>query len=56
MSIVGMFRDEQLACRAKHVEKIQRENPDQDLKTNTQWWAPAINLGEHTKVTNRPHE
>ena len=45
MAMVDMSRDEQLAYMAKHAEKIQSENPDQDLKTDSQWWAPAINLG-----------
>ena len=50
-----MSRDEQLAYMARHVEKIQSENPDQDLKTDSQWWAPAINLGADIKVIYRPH-
>lgn len=37
--------EERLAFMAKHVENVQKLNPDQDLKVETQWWVPSVTLG-----------
>ncbi|KIM98325.1 hypothetical protein OIDMADRAFT_20057 [Oidiodendron maius Zn] len=37
--------EERLAAMAKRVEDVQKQNPDGDLKVETQWWVPSVTLG-----------
>lgn len=47
----GPTSEEQLSRMAKHIDGLQKQNPDSDFKTSSQWWAPNVNLGVDLQVS-----
>ncbi|VUC24310.1 unnamed protein product [Clonostachys rosea] len=41
----NLSREERLAFMANRAETIQKLNPGHDMKLDTNWWAPSVNLG-----------
>ncbi|EYE90241.1 uncharacterized protein EURHEDRAFT_417654 [Aspergillus ruber CBS 135680] len=49
----GATSEEQLSRMAKHIDGLQKQNPDSDFKTSSQWWAPNVNLGVDLQTRER---
>lgn len=47
----GPTREEQLSRMTEHIDSLQKQNPDSDFKTSSQWWAPSVNLGANLQVS-----
>lgn len=49
----GRTREEQLSRMAEHNDGLQKQNPDSDFKTSSQWWAPSVNLGADLQILDK---
>lgn len=47
----GPTYEEQLSRMAEHIDGLQKQNPDLDFKTTSQWWAPSVNLSANLQVS-----
>lgn len=45
-----LSRDEQIEHMAKRVEQAKKMFPDQDWKSDTQWWVPVVDYNQAVKV------
>ena len=43
-------QEEQLGRMDRHIENLQKEHPEWDLKASSRWWAPSIVFGADLQV------
>lgn len=46
-----LSRKQTMEMQAKHMEELQKSDPDTDFKVDEEWWAPGINLAFDVKVS-----
>ncbi|PLN76226.1 hypothetical protein BDW42DRAFT_23953 [Aspergillus taichungensis] len=44
-------QEKQLGRMDRHIEDLQKEHPDWDLKASSRWWAPSIAFGADLQKT-----
>jgi len=45
-----LSRDEQIEDMARRMEQAKKMFPDQDWKSDTQWWVPVVDYGRDVKA------